>query len=327
MEKKRKKINYLIEFGLILFIALFVGFLFWNAMRIDKKEEADGNTGKEPSQSEIDIVEYEGKKYSYNHNLTNILFMGTDKEKMSDRPEVSGEAGQADVLLLLSLNKETKEAVIYQIPRETMTEIDVYDNNGNRIDSQFTQIAYQYAHSIGGKSSCWAVQKTVTELLHNVNIDGYIAMDIAAIPTLNDAIGGVTLTISEDYTMLDPALVKDSLVTLNGKQAQDYIRYLDKEQTFNNQQRMERQFQFITAWMDGMKNLEEEEFENLYPLLEQHVITTMSEDEIKELIQFDYSDAESKFIPGEWMSGDTADEYHVDEELKKMVMEDFYIQK
>ena len=327
MEKKRKKINYLIESALILFIILFVGFLFWNAMRIDKIEEADGNTGKEPSQSEIDIIEYAGKKYSYNHNLTNILFIGTDKEKITGHPEVPGEAGQADVLFLVSLNKETKEAVIYQIPRETMTEIDVYDNNGNRNGSKHMQIAYQYAYSIGGESGCWAMQKTVSELLHDVNIDGYIAMDMAAIPTLNDAIGGVTLTIPEDYTMLDPVLVKDSLVTLNGKQAQDYIRYMDEDQTFSNQQRMERQLQFITAWMNGMKNIEEEEYENMHPILEQHVITTMSEDEIKELIQYDYVDSETKFIPGEWMSGDEADEYRVGEELKRMVMEDFYIQK
>lgn len=326
MEIKNKKIKQIIEFGLILFIALCFSFLFWNATVSNKKEEADANTEQIPSQSEIGVIEYEGKKYSYNHQLSNFLFIGTDtgENLVGQEAKESGKAGQADVLLLLSVNNETKESVMYQIPRNTMTEIDIYDNHGNWCDSTYTQIGEQYAVSIGGESSCWAVKKTVSELLHNIEIDNYIAMDFTAVAEINNILGGVTLTIPEDYTAIDPSYLKDSVVTLNGEQAEVYIRYLDGNQPFHNQDRMERQFQFLSSFIEKMKDVK---YENLYSFMEQYVITTLDEKQIEELNTFDFTNAESKFIPGEWKAGENQDEYYVNEELERMIIEDFYLEK
>jgi len=323
MGVRSRKREYLIGF-LLIFFGILIAVLTWIS---GKNDNNDGLEGKEPSQSEIGIIEYDGKKYSYNYNLSNILFIGTDRNREFGTKETPGEAGQSDVLLLLSLNKETKEGVIYQIPRDTMTEVDIYDSNGNREGSDFTQIAYQYAYSIGGESGCWAVQKTVSELLYDLNIDGYIALDIAGIPQLNDAVGGVTLKMQEDYTDIDAQFAKDLLVTMNGKQAQSYLRYQDADQEFGNQKRMERQFQYVTALMESMKQMEEEEYNSIYSLMEQYIITNLSESQIDEMAGYKFTESALKFIPGTWVNGETEDEYHLDEELKKMVMTDFYVEK
>jgi anionic cell wall polymer biosynthesis LytR-Cps2A-Psr (LCP) family protein len=152
-------------------------------------------------------------------------------------------------------------------------------------------------------------------------------MDIAAIPELNDAIGGVTLTLPEDFTKMDPQFVMNSPVTLDGKQAETYLRYLDANIEFSNQERMERQFRYITALFEAMKNMGEDNQEDMYSLMEEHVLTTLSEEEINTFLSLNLTDSEMKIIPGEWVKGETRDEYYVNEELKRMVIEDFYVNK
>ena len=61
-----------------------------------------------------------------------------------------GDAGQADCIMLLSLDKETKEGRILQINRNTMTQIDTYDSTGSAFGTVNAQLATQYAYCIGG---------------------------------------------------------------------------------------------------------------------------------------------------------------------------------
>ena len=76
-----------------------------------------------------------------------------------------------------------------------MTDIDVYDFSGNYLKSMTGQLALQYAYNIGGQSSCWATKKTVSELLYGLEIDAYFSMNMGSIAEINDALGGVDVTI------------------------------------------------------------------------------------------------------------------------------------
>lgn len=95
----------------------------------------------------------------YNTALTNILFLGIDTEDPIENTYAPGDAGQADCIMLLSLNDETQEATIIQINRNTMTALDVYDRSGNYLKTLDGQLCLQYAYSIGGTSSSWAMKK------------------------------------------------------------------------------------------------------------------------------------------------------------------------
>ena len=326
MEKLSNKTKHLIETGLILFIVLFLGVSSWITGRQGDSNKNDINDGKEPSQSELNYIEFEGKQYSYNQNLFNILLIGTDGEEDLTKLTEPGNAGQADVLILLSMDKDTKEVSMYQIPRDTMTEVDTYDKSGNPMGTEHTQIAYQYAYSIGGTSSCWAVEKTVSELLCDITIDGYIAMNVGGIPFLNDALGGVTMTIPEDYQAIDPQFEKDAQVTLTGEQALKYLHYQEADQSFANQKRMERQFLYIAAFLDNMAKKGAAYQESIYPIGKQYVLTNLSESQIDLLQDMDYADSTMEFIPGEWKEGEAQDEYHVNEDLQKMIVKNFYKQ-
>ena len=64
------------------------------------------------SQSSISEITYDGKQYRYNHNLINILYLGIDNNDVIRNDMMPGNAGQTDCIMILSLNKETKQAKI-----------------------------------------------------------------------------------------------------------------------------------------------------------------------------------------------------------------------
>jgi len=319
--RRKQKLLLIIVFLLLVAIA----FVVWKFLDVEKDNSGDGE-----SQSSIGTITYNGRKYKYNSNLMNILFLGIDNNVDKDELAIPGDAGQSDCILILSLNKETKKATIWQIPRDTMTEVDIYDLNGNYYTTVTEQIATQFAYSIGGKSSCWATKKTVSELLFGLQIDGYLAMDMAGIPVFNDAVGGVTLTFDEDYSMVDPSFVKGTTITLSGKQAYDFVHYRDTKQSFSNNGRMQRQRQYIPAMIDAIKGRSGDGnyYEEFFPLIEKYIVTDLSENQINELADYELASSDIVVLPGEGKIGEVYEEFYEDEKkLEKNIIETFYILK
>lgn len=315
-----------IVFGSI--VLLLCGILFFIIGFWDSSlEEQEGSV----SQSELHTIEYEGKTYRYNNNLTNILFLGIDNDSKMEEYDAPRNSGQSDCIMLLTLNKETKECQILQIPRDTMVDVDLFDMSGNYYNSVNRQIATQFAYGFGGKDSCWITQKKVSELLNDLQIDAYIGMDMASISMIVDAIGGVSITIPEDYTQIDLAFQKGATVVLDGNLAERYVRGRQTDVMFSNNQRMERQLQFIPAFIDSVKAKVGENvnyYEWLYPVVEDYVVTNMSESQMNELSEYQLAESKVQTLPGEGKMGKTYEEFHVDlEKLDKMLIEMFYISK
>lgn len=278
------------------------------------------------SGSKGDTIFHQGQEYIYNKNLTNILFMGVDKSEPVSLQEMPGNAGQTDSLLLISLDSENHEAKILQISRDVMTEVDLYDVSGNYYTSVEAQIATQYAYGNGVQSSCWATRKTVSELLYELPIDGYLSLNLDAIRVMNDAVGGVTLTIPEDYTQIDPAFAAGSTVTLTGDQAERYVRFRNTDETGSNAGRMERQLQYIPALLNAVKGRSGGDYyEKYYPLLEPYLVTDMSAEQINDMAGYELNTENAETVPGEVVAGAEHDEFHVDDEkLYDLIIKMFY---
>ena len=321
-QRSKKKPLFLL---LILVLLVGVAVLIWQVFMTEPEDDWDDSL----SQSSIGQITYDGKQYSYNKDLTNILFLGIDNSSGMKDDNMPSEAGQSDCIILLTLDKSKKEARILQIPRDTMTEIDVYNVGGNMFTTVQGQIALQYAYHIGGVSSCMAVKKTVSELLYELPIDGYLAMDYTQIATVNDAIGGVEITVPQDYTMIDPAFQEGTTLTLTGQQAHDYVRFRDINQSFSLYDRMDRQVQYITAMLDTLqKNVkgDENSYTSLYSLVEENMVTNLDESQIEKLLDYQLDTENIEILPGEAKSGEIYEEFYVNEEkLQKMLIETFYI--
>ena len=116
----------------VLFLALKV--LGENAM-LGRKDEAVEMTA--PGQENIiledegETITYKGETYLYNENVTAVLCMGIDREDIEGNVSTIGQSGQADMLMLAILDTENGNVNLWNISRDSMTDVDIYNVDGD----------------------------------------------------------------------------------------------------------------------------------------------------------------------------------------------------
>ena len=339
---KNKKNGYGILTAVILVAVIAIG-VFIVLGFMDKKETENQKTltttdtpAENPIETESSVekvtgkeITYKGKNYTYNSDIRNILFLGVDKKEEMQIQEYEGRGGQSDCIILLSLNTKEKTAFMLNISRDSMTDIDIYGAGGDFVATEKAQIALQYAYGDGEKKSCWLTKKAVANLLNDIPIHSCLALNIDGISTINDVLGGVKITVPEDYTFIDPAFVKGETLTLSGSQAERYVRYRDINELGSNNGRMVRQNQFLRALVSLLKEKLSENSSYVDALLKagkSFMTTDMTVDEMKELASYDLNEEFIK-VPGESRKGAEHDEYTVIYDmLNELLVKLFYIE-
>lgn len=327
MRNKRKLI---IAVCIVLIVLIVLSLAVSLAKYVGLGNSSANETTALSGDDEESAIYYQGKKYQYNKDLINVLFLGIDTSGEVEIQDMPGYGGQSDSILLLSMNKTDETVRLLQISRDTMTEVDIFDVFGEYLTSIEAQVATQYAYGNGEKSSCWAAKKTVSELLYNLPIDAYISMNLEGIPVANDAVGGVTLTLTQDATEIDQSFVAGATVTLNGDQAEAFVRYRDTDVSGSNQDRMDRQMQYLTAFFDAARTSMGEKknyYETFFQRLEPYTVTDMSAEQINQLASCDFLKDEIESVPGTVQAGEEHDEFYVDEDaLYALIIDMFYVE-
>lgn len=301
-------------------------FLFQQKDRISKlpvaNQSQSGNVPDDGSQG--DIV-HDGVAYIYNKKLKNVLFLGVDKAAGSVVGEHVGRNGQADCILLLIMNEETKETTLLQISRDSMADIEIYGVGGDRLATEHQQIALQYAFGESEAKSCWLMKNAVSKLLYDIPISSTMALSVDGIGALTTAMGGVELTVPEDYTSVDPSFVQGTVVNLQGSLAERYVRYRDITVMGSNNGRMERQNQFIQAMFQQMKGVDTASFNTLLESADPYLTTDLSAEELRSLKNFRIKEEMEK-VPGTAAPGPEHEEFTVDEQqLYELILKLFYV--
>lgn len=292
---------------------------------------ANENTG--------DVI-YKGKKYCYNDKVTSILCMGVDQEALNTSGSVgAGDSGQADSLFLLVIDTQTGKTSMISISRDSMVDVNVYSNTGSYLNTEKLQLCLAYTYGDGRKMSCENTVRSVSRLLYGIPINSYAAIDLSAIPVLNDAVGGVEVTILEDLTIKDPTLTVGEKITLRGQQAEWYVRSRlseEPEATADaNNYRMERQKQYLSAFAHKVLDATKQDLAlpiTLYNVASDYMVTNVSASKVAYLaslmVQKGFDDNSILTVPGKSSMGETYAEFHVDEEaLYEMILDVFYIEQ
>lgn len=212
-------------------------------------------------------VTYDGIDYRQRKNLTSILLMGIDHD--------SGETGgQADFLQLIVIDDTAGTVKRLPIDRDTMTPITVLGVLGNRSGVRTAQVSLSHGFGDGKEQSCELTTEAVSNLLLGMPVDFYLAMNLDGIAALNDMVGGVTVTLADDFSTQDPAMTQGATLTLHGDQAEIYVRSRRDVGVGTNEARMARQEQFVTklfaqldAQMRSDQNFSGTMFDTLSPYL------------------------------------------------------------
>ncbi len=194
-------------------------------------------------------------------DLTTVLFIGYDHqdEGMPVEQKTYAQGGQSDFMLLVVLDHENRQIRQLQLDRDTMTAVKVYGFLGGYIGLSRTHLCLSHAYGdtqeMNNANTLWAVENLlgIGEDAEGVGIDWYMAMDISGIEKLNDALGGVTVPIEDDFSAYDPTMVQGTTMRLTGRQVEYYCRMRYGIGSSTNAERMVRQRRYMDAAADVFK--------------------------------------------------------------------------
>ena len=341
---------------IILLALLALTAVFFVMRGMGKKSlnnEAVAETPELPEEIDVSVEEngvvyYNGGKYRYKENLVNILLMGTDREgELAGAHAVEGmSSGQADTLFLLSMDTQTGESHILNMSRDSMVDVDEYNVNGEYTGTKRMQVCLAYAYGDGGQLSAGNVEKSVSRLLYGVPVNAYAAIDLDAIEPLNESVEGVQVEVLEDFSERDPELVKGTVVTLHGGQAEFYVRTRrgydpdpDVARESNNM-RMARQRQYVQGFVQKAVTMTKNDIRfplRLYQTLQPYMVTDIKTSEVTYLASLFISglitgngagnilDTDMRTLPGESVDGEEFTEYIINaKEAYPLILELFY---
>ena len=319
--KKKNIIVFIISIVVILAISA-VAF----AMKNNSKEEK--NTSSKLQQESENYISYNGQKYQHNDHLRTYLYMGIDKDGPVAEAEDSVSGGQSDAMFLIVVDSEKKTISVLSINRNTMTDVDVYDKDGNFVDTRELQICLQHGFGDGMRTSCQRSVDAVSNLLYGEPVSGYIAMNMDAMPLMNDSVGGVTVEVLDDLTSpsRNVSLHKGETVTLNGDEAYVYLRSRDINEFDSATKRLNRQVQYIQAFVKQAKSKDAATLISAYDAITDYIVTNVDVPNlVNKLTAYEFDDSRMYTIPGETQMGEQYEEYHVDEDsLYQLMLEIFY---
>jgi LCP family protein required for cell wall assembly len=253
----------------------------------DKKEEGDTELTGELDRLMWKSVTLSDTDYRYSSDYETYLFIGTDGSGNDSEDRETYVGNMADVLLLVIVNQQDSTYACLQLNRDTITRINLINRNGTGRATGDFQLCT--AHWYGGteEESCENTVKAVSHMLGGLSIDGYYSISMEDISTLNHAAGGVTVTIEDDFSDIDPTLKMGEKVTLSDSQAVHYVRARQGLGDEENTSRMRRQKQYMESLLAQVSQKSQEDPEyalNIYSALVSASCTDMKGSEITDLL-------------------------------------------
>ena len=242
----RRNLLILVLVVLAVVIAYAVWQHFDEANQVQPRGSLNENIGQRKR------VEYQGKTYAERTNLTTLLFMGIDRDT-DDESYSARQGGQADFILLVVIDHSNRVVSQLQIDRDTMTQVEVYGVLGNPVGTQNLQISLSHGYGDTPEENCANAVMAVQNLLEGVKIDYYMALNMGAIGKVNHALGGVTVTLEDDLTALDPQMSKGATLCLTDEQAELFLHSRMSVGEGTNAERMKRHRVYMQAAVETLR--------------------------------------------------------------------------
>ncbi|MET7572065.1 LCP family protein [Streptomyces sp. NPDC005492] len=149
----------------------------------------------------------------------NILVLGSDSRSGTENKALGGgssSGARSDTAMVIHLDAGRKKATIVSIPRDTLVTRPSCPLSSGGSTSVAYNAMFNSAYSLGGPVCAVKTVESITD----VRMDHYIEIDFAGFAKLVNALGGVTVTTTQDIDDDDSHLhLKKGTHHLDGKQA------------------------------------------------------------------------------------------------------------
>lgn len=216
-------------------------------------------------QSLIDWATIGNDRKMSSKNVINVLLIGADSRNGTN-------SGNTDVMMLISVNKKTKELKLVSFFRDSYLYVE-----GNK-NSYCTKL--NAAYSMGGPET---LIKTI-ENNYKIEIDNYVMVNFESFTKIIDAMGGVTVDVQQyeadyNYKKFKVELPVGENVTLNGEQALCFVRIRNCDAD-GDVSRTRRQRMVIDSILSRVKNASISDLNKYIDLLLPYVDTGYKKTEI-----------------------------------------------
>lgn len=325
---KRKYAGKIAYFCVILILVLV---MMISGLQILESTVFYGDTVAEAPVASKTITR-EGTDYFPRQDITVVMVLGIDKYGVVEPSGSYNNDADADMVALLVFDETNETASALCLNRDTMLEMPVLGIGGKPAGTIFQQLTLAHTYGSGMQDSCENIRTAVSDFLYGLKIDYYLSMNMDAIAILNDAVDGVTVTVTDDFSGVDPSITMGE-VTLRGQQAISFVRTRKGVGDQLNLSRMERQNTYIEGFLASLRQkLEASDSFALtaYADISPYIVTDISSNAFSGMLQrySDYSFAEIISPEGENVRGAEYMEFYVDEEkLDDLILRLFYAPK
>lgn len=257
-------------------------------------------------------VLWKGAEYQKTPSVTTLLIAGIDQE--ADAQQSVGTSryrngGQADFLLLLAIDHTHRQIHQLQIDRDTMAAVTVLSVFGQETGERVMQICLSHSYGGNKEDNARYTVRAVQKLMNGMELDGYYMVDYGAVSVFNQALGGVTVTVPDDMTSVNPLWSVGSTVTLQGDEAELFVRTRQTIGQGTNLERMGRQREFMQSAILQMRKSAagDPAFASaLLSALKAQAVTNLTELQLAAEIQdsFDYEVLPVAYLEGEYTTGE-----------------------
>lgn len=286
---------------------------------------------QETMQTESKTITRNGVKYFPRQDITVLMLLGIGWDGEATAKEMN-HGGAVDMAALMIFDPKTEKCDVLTLNRDMMVDMPMIDLNGKESGVFHGQLSYSHTYGTGMEDSCENTRKTISNLLYGLNIDHYFAINMDAIGILNDAVGGVTVNITDDFTGTDSSLVKGKM-TLRGEQARTFVQSRMSVGDGLNLSRMRRQEEYMKGFVSAlMRKMDADDTFVLraYESVADYTVTDCSAAVLSRLAEDfeNYSLGDVFTVEGENKEGTQYMEFYADEEaLDALILEHFYAPK
>lgn len=243
----------------------------------------------EETESAVSISEEVKTPVEFSEKSVNILVLG-----IADDEEYRESTKMTDVIMVVSMNLETEEVSILQIPRDTFVE---HYTDNYKINAVYKSPSDYTYSGIDGLAD-------LIYDMYRINIDHYVTMQMDGFSEIVDAIGGVTMDVPTTLSTGSKngkITVEEGTQTLNGEQALVIVR---NRKAYVNADlgRLDTQKLFLKAFAKKIKSLNLMDMASLVPTVMKYCTTDLNVGQIlgyyDRLSDVDMEDIIAVTIPG-----------------------------
>ena len=318
--KGKMKVIFIVAILILVLVILYSGLRILESTVFSYEREDEAIESK--------WITRNGVRYYPRQDITVILLLGIEREGIITG-EQSDQGHPADVIALMVFDEKKEQTELLLLNRDTMVMMNGLDDSGKENGQYYLQLALSHAFGTGQKDSCENVRNTVSDMLYGLDIDYYVAMNMGGIACLNDAVGGVTVQVTDDFSSIDSSIGMGE-VTLYGEQAVNFVRSRKGLGDQLNLSRIERHKSYLGGFVEALReNLKKDSgfALSLYGKISPYIVTDCSVNSLMSIIER-YSDFELTEIistEGENVINNQYMEFYVDEEkLDELILRLFY---